>query len=1028
MEKFRICPSGTYHDPLKDRCRLVPGGGNLIKFNLDAKCSRGFIGLLAHSRNSRYYYVCQRNAVLTCKCKTKERFNRMNLRCERKGRRRSSKERHSHAIVENILEKYKCIENSGISQGSSQYSQSFEEPITFRSVEMEKNEQFDLFHNLLKEIQRKQQELKSTEESQNSSDQQNIIQKNRNKESLEQQKQTFTKLDESTSSTIEINSQRLTEKVETSSKFSTPRLWSTFFVSPTSKPLIESELIDPRKLQVSTTEKSFTVIESIEAQRTNKQTVNPVDETSQMFGKSLAPITFENNANELAESMGRSEKETEKETLKSTLKPESVDRVLDEFVKRNLTITSIKGKRPDRFNKNNTFDYDFEDEFAKTEQRKKFVEYYELIEYYYEDEPNVTLWTKEGETTIIVEFDETTLPTTVESLQATGNESNELAIEITTEISENNFADIDSSASESKTVEIFDEHPQFVHQRSESLVTLKSVNGNAAIELTTEASTDKTTSDYSEDVQSTIIDSTTSGITLDTTTFETTDTISTTFETSTSLSDSNFERLIITNLPSTLLETTTEDIDKTKEMTTTTESYDTTTIEVTTHQNQLLNYKSDKFLRNFDKRKNNEVVDITSTTDVISTKITEANIEVSTTDLPQSTIIESTTEKFDASTMETFYESTTEKFDGSTTERFYESTTENFDESTLETSIMTLSPDTKTTPVDEVIDVLKGKGLESTTDKYNSDETTTTNNEAASIPTTESTSLDLDTTELTTEVYSTTLNKEFVEPSFTVIPSVVKGRNDFHSDYQEQEVDFKEISTTTESEISTTVTETTTDNGSTIDVNDYSTESEISTTLTETTTDNGSTIVNDYDQSTVNNEDSETFATLSSESTTDSYTSTMITIDETYEKAEDLYTINNNDFPLITSTSSATENDIETSTLTQNVETTTLTQEIETTTNSSPLQTLLGRSEDFNEKEVSVHELPKKEYEYYYVYEEYYVDDPTEIINQTKTDNNSKNNNSNIQKVWQKQKRDNSFEYYVESLSASREYRKNIAK
>lgn len=55
---------------------------------------------------------------------------------------------------------------------------------------------------------------------------------------------------------------------------------------------------------------------------------------------------------------------------------------------------------------------------------------------------------------------------------------------------------------------------------------------------------------------------------------------------------------------------------------------------------------------------------------------------------------------------------------------------------------------------------------------------------------------------------------------------------------------------------------------------------------------------------------------------------------------------------------------------------------------------------------------PKQEdIEYYYIYEEYEVDNDS-----TKPANNT---------VKEKQKRDNSFEYYVESMSSSREYRKN---
>lgn len=94
-----------------DRCRRVQGGGELIKFNFDARCSGGFEGLLAHSQKSRYYFVCKRYAVLTCKCKSKENFDRIHLRCVKLKKKLSKHERKSSAVVDNILKKYKCVHN-----------------------------------------------------------------------------------------------------------------------------------------------------------------------------------------------------------------------------------------------------------------------------------------------------------------------------------------------------------------------------------------------------------------------------------------------------------------------------------------------------------------------------------------------------------------------------------------------------------------------------------------------------------------------------------------------------------------------------------------------------------------------------------------------------------------------------------------------------------------------------------------------------------------------------------------------------
>lgn len=106
----KICPSGTYHDPLKDKCRQLPGGGEMIKINLDARCSGGFIGLLAHSTKSRYYYVCRKDSVLTCLCKRNELFSKIRLKCEGKDLKR---EKFTHQVVDNIIDKYKCTMMDG---------------------------------------------------------------------------------------------------------------------------------------------------------------------------------------------------------------------------------------------------------------------------------------------------------------------------------------------------------------------------------------------------------------------------------------------------------------------------------------------------------------------------------------------------------------------------------------------------------------------------------------------------------------------------------------------------------------------------------------------------------------------------------------------------------------------------------------------------------------------------------------------------------------------------------------------------
>lgn len=127
----RICPSGFYHHPIRDRCLRVPGGGNLIKFNFGVRCSGKFEGLLAHCRKSRYYFACRHDAVLTCMCRPKEYFSRLRLRCERKRKPTTRKEERDHEVVENILEKYKCAV-----QQEDGYLPIVQTEMTYRSIEV----------------------------------------------------------------------------------------------------------------------------------------------------------------------------------------------------------------------------------------------------------------------------------------------------------------------------------------------------------------------------------------------------------------------------------------------------------------------------------------------------------------------------------------------------------------------------------------------------------------------------------------------------------------------------------------------------------------------------------------------------------------------------------------------------------------------------------------------------------------------------------------------------------------------------
>lgn len=98
----------------------------MIKYNLEARCSGGFKGLLAHSRKSRYYFLCKRSAVLTCMCRSKEFFSKVRLRCEKK-RRLNARDEREHQVVENIIQKYKC---------AVMIPETTPEPVTFIAYEV----------------------------------------------------------------------------------------------------------------------------------------------------------------------------------------------------------------------------------------------------------------------------------------------------------------------------------------------------------------------------------------------------------------------------------------------------------------------------------------------------------------------------------------------------------------------------------------------------------------------------------------------------------------------------------------------------------------------------------------------------------------------------------------------------------------------------------------------------------------------------------------------------------------------------
>lgn len=118
----------------------MPGGGEVVKFNLEARCSKGFTGLLPYDKKSRFYYVCKSDAVLTCTCKPKETFNRIRLRCEGKEEKTSDisvsiRERYTNTVVDNIMEKYKCTMMNGHYQNGECWMPTTEQYVTYPSSE-----------------------------------------------------------------------------------------------------------------------------------------------------------------------------------------------------------------------------------------------------------------------------------------------------------------------------------------------------------------------------------------------------------------------------------------------------------------------------------------------------------------------------------------------------------------------------------------------------------------------------------------------------------------------------------------------------------------------------------------------------------------------------------------------------------------------------------------------------------------------------------------------------------------------------
>lgn len=139
----------------------------------------------------------------------------------------------------------------------------------------------------------------------------------------------------------------------------------------------------------------------------------------------IAPRTFKSKEIVQSRSVDPSNEDevAGRNSLRTTKAPS--DRVLDQFVRRkhanmtedfqlkNMTFDELKLKFPSRFNGQKSQDFDFYDDEAKKEMELYYM--YDIYQYYYSDDPNNTLWEAGGHPT------ETVLVSTIEPESTTWN-------------------------------------------------------------------------------------------------------------------------------------------------------------------------------------------------------------------------------------------------------------------------------------------------------------------------------------------------------------------------------------------------------------------------------------------------------------------------------------------------------------------------------------------------------------------------------------------------------------------------------
>ena len=695
----------------------------------------------------------------------------------------------------------------------------------------------------------------------------------------------------------------------------------------------------------------------------------------------------------------------------------SVDRNLEEFElqkklknqKEDAPLSGSKKIIPRRL-RNKHSDFDFVDDDEENKKNEELNEFYYVEEYYYEDDPNVTVYTR------LID-------------RPNQNESKMPLLETST---------LETTTLEGSTTNK-DEMPSRADQRGDEDEITTRTNLLTSTEVTTTSeptSTEMSTttapptteviiSTFSFPPPENLITLTTSSLALRTTTdstLSTTTLYSTTDETSTVTESSEHFTTTIASTPMTDLASTTTDfllttaIPQSTDIASTTLNPDTTTFPNSLIRNQL------------------------TTSTQISDSTTTGLPETSTATF-MSTTLDTTTHE--TSTFETTTSDTMDKNEYLTTILALDETTE----VASTTGVMSTTEVTSTTEVPSTswyfetstIDVIDT----SSNQNYETESTTYKDLTTSDVTTSAQTSEPSTTTEFITE--TSTIPVDSTTFTSTEIPT----STDYSTSTTQMEADTSTLESTS-MEPSTLTTEPTTNpiesthtESTTISIGfDYSHEgsADIDTSTiintatsteytTETSTVDFETTSGDYPTTAFEKIETNTFALTALESTTteivtvsteikDERTTTAGTTEATEIIDSSISDVSTNH--QITDIRSTEETKLPTETTTSsssqfNRGDTLLTTEKQLFTKNSPVVKVSVANAETDQLNYFSMAPKQDEIEYYYVYEEYDVDD----------DNDPSLNVTEIGKSIYKQKRDNSNEYYVDSISASREYRQH---